>query len=98
MAYTKEQREAKKMQGLDALPLPAESIMPDPEAPKPDHSARRAELEAALAHLRGHSLQILWDDKGSVTFKRGVHAESIHQSANTPLIVRTAERIAGHVR
>lgn len=52
------------------------------------------EVKTALEHLKGHGLQINFDEFGSVTFKKGLQAESIHLTSSIKDIVNTAERIA----
>lgn len=64
-----------------------------PEQPPIKYSDRKAEIMKMIEPYKGQGMMASWDEN-SVTFKRGVHAESVNFSTSDAIIERIIKRIA----
>lgn len=96
MSQTLTLNKAPEKAASEATPLPPtpQIIVPSKdeviELAKP---SRESAVKEIVSPFKGRGMEMIFDDHGSVTFKKGKVMESIHMSSTDRLIYKTAERV-----
>ena len=89
LSLNKEAPKADEVKPAIIVPTAAEvSKIQDAKVP------REQEVRQLVKDFKGRGVDLIFDDHGSVTFKKGIKMESIHMSSADRLIYNTAARVS----